>query len=198
MLGNRNKLKMGLLVVALLTSSLGFGAETPPVLEKAHIAEFKQATVDFADWAHRLFTSKIVSFPDFLKELKDSILHRLAKLKAQVPDVPPANAKFKKMVDDLCDALTKIHHNLSHAKTIMQLQKASANDCSLQQALDRAKNDLDDLISYIDKHPEAYAPEAVDVLKEYRSKTFQKIYNKWHKTTPAQWFAALAKYLRMF
>ena len=81
MLGNRNKLKKGLLVVALLTSSLGFGAEATPVLEKAHIAEFKQATLDFAAWAHTLFTSNIVSFPALLKELKDNILQRLAVLK---------------------------------------------------------------------------------------------------------------------
>lgn len=196
MSGNRNLIKMGL-VSMLIAGSCGLQAEAP-VLEKAHIEQFISACKHFdCFWKEILSNNKGDRF-QLLQKLNNNTVQPLTDLQNNIPNVPPANAKFKAMVIDLCDAVKNIHEKFSTAKSITQLKASATTDCTLQTVLEKARKDLDELISYIDIHPEAYTPEAANLLKDFRKTTFQKIYNDLHATTMGHLLAALVKYLPYF
>jgi|GEM_PF-6224479 len=197
MSGNRTILKLGLVMGAAFAG--GIPIQTcAPVVQKEHVEQFTKAFTNFAQWLHTLLKkAKAADFPQFVSQLKFGTLQKLENLKNVIPDVPPANAKLKIVVEEAYAMVDNIYKKLSTAKSIMQLRASATTDCSLQTILDKSKADLDELIKYADTNPGAYAPEAVAHLKEFRKKEFQKIYNDLHATTLGHLIAALTKYLPM-
>lgn len=193
MAGNRMKLKNGLFVTMLLaTPFFGYGFEEPQ-LDVSYVTTLRTLTKNTDAWTHKLCNGQN-KLTDLLSELSVIITTAHSQLQ-EIPDVPAAASLLKTMIKDLHDGLTVTHATFSKAKSLADLNKSGATSCSLQPMLEKAKKDLDILISHVKAHPDMYSKEVLESLEDYQKTTFTQFYNYW---APKKWTHFLPGLMKIF
>ena len=172
MSGNRMKLKKGLFSIILLTSSLLFG------LDESHMNRLTLVTKNINTWATETFSKK--SNPTtYMSEFHDIIIEATA-LENSIPLVPTTSEKLKCMVGDLRKSLEAMHEMLSVTTTFAALKAQLGSSSLLAELLEKADQDLNELIQHASKHPEDCSPKILAELKKYKNSTFKQCYDEWH------------------
>lgn len=190
MSGNRKKQKNGLFVAGavLLTSLCSYG------LEKSQFDLFTDDIWnDVVEFGHNLDSSTHKDKAALITSLNAAV-GKIDGLIPTIPNTPPADPLFKTILQDLHDGLEATHATLSTAQSITEIRSSGAASCSIQNMLEKTKNDLDVLINHVKAHPDLYSQELSEALVQFRKTKFQKSYDEWFPRGWDWFFLKLNKY----